>query len=178
MGIIYRKLHDCLNATADKLSAATIGAPRNRAAAPLPSKAKLKNHWFCKHDDIKVLRDLRFSLNQPLKSANDQYIGILKNRVKRWEYFSFCFSVTFNFPFNLTRRRLRDFDMIFTNTVFKINHKLYSLRVRPPPQTNILGAPMQWLTWSPIGIYLYERWMHQQTDWQLGRHCPAISWWH
>ena len=26
MGIMYRKLHDCLNATADKLSAATIGA--------------------------------------------------------------------------------------------------------------------------------------------------------
>jgi hypothetical protein len=29
----------------------------------------------------KVLRDLGFSRNQPLKSADDQYTGILKNKL-------------------------------------------------------------------------------------------------
>jgi len=30
----------------------------------------------------KVLRDLPFSRNQPLKTADDRYSGILKNKIK------------------------------------------------------------------------------------------------
>jgi hypothetical protein len=33
-----------------------------------------------------VLRDLRFSLNQPWKVADDWYIGILKNIIRTYEY--------------------------------------------------------------------------------------------
>jgi hypothetical protein len=39
----------------------------------------------------KILRDLHFSLNQPLKSADDWYIGILKNIIKTYEYVDFFF---------------------------------------------------------------------------------------
>lgn len=34
---------------------------------------------FCRCDDIKVLRDYRYSLNQPLELTDDYYIGVLKN---------------------------------------------------------------------------------------------------
>jgi len=56
---------------------------RCRAAAP-PSlqKRNFKNTDFADTIKIKVLRDLRFRLNQPLKSANDYYTGILKNITK------------------------------------------------------------------------------------------------
>jgi hypothetical protein len=46
----------------------------------------------------KVVSDLRFSLNQPWKSADDCYIGLLKNTIKIYEYVDtfFSFSVSFN----------------------------------------------------------------------------------
>jgi hypothetical protein len=41
-------------------------------AAPTKVKfKKKKKHGFCRHNDIKVLRELPFSLNQQVKSADD-----------------------------------------------------------------------------------------------------------
>jgi hypothetical protein len=39
----------------------------------------------------KTLRDLRSSLNQPLKSTDECYIGILQNRTQTYEYVDFFF---------------------------------------------------------------------------------------
>jgi len=36
-----------------------------------PKKAELKKNVCCMHDDIKVLRDLRFSRNETPKSADE-----------------------------------------------------------------------------------------------------------
>lgn len=47
-----------------------------------PPNQNLKNR-FCRHDDIKLLRDLPFSQNQPLKSSDDYYIRILENKIKK-----------------------------------------------------------------------------------------------
>jgi hypothetical protein len=49
-----------------------------RAAAP--PKPKFKNTDFVDIMISKVLRDFPFRRNQPLKSADDQYIRILKNK--------------------------------------------------------------------------------------------------
>ena len=50
----------------------------------------------------KDLRDLRISLDQPLKSADSWYTGILKNIIKTQEYSDiFPFSFIFNLPCNL-----------------------------------------------------------------------------
>jgi hypothetical protein len=68
----------------------------------------------------KILLDLRFSLNQAPKLADDWYIGMLKNIMKTYEYVNFSFSVAFTFPCNLTRFQLGDVDVIFHNIVFKI----------------------------------------------------------
>jgi hypothetical protein len=46
---------------------------------PNPPKPKLKKN--CIYYDIKILRDLPFSRNQPLKSADDQNIRILENKL-------------------------------------------------------------------------------------------------
>jgi hypothetical protein len=50
---------------------------------PKPPKPKVKKDRFCEHVGIKVLRDFSFSRNQPLKSADDQYITILKSKFKK-----------------------------------------------------------------------------------------------
>jgi hypothetical protein len=109
-----------------------------------PKKAKLKKHRFCRHDDINVLRDLPFSLNQYLKSADDYCIGILKNVTKPHKYVDIiCLSVSFNFACNLTRSALGDFVVIFITQFLKTNIiyiYIYSLKVSP--QRKILGAPM------------------------------------
>jgi hypothetical protein len=47
-----------------------IGAPMGALPKCGPRQSKKKKR-FSRHDDIKVLRDLRFSLNQPLKSADE-----------------------------------------------------------------------------------------------------------
>jgi hypothetical protein len=64
-----------------------------RAATPPPhpttqKKEKLKKNRVCIHDDINVLRDVRFSRNQAPKSA-DEYMEILKNKIKNYEYIDF-----------------------------------------------------------------------------------------
>jgi hypothetical protein len=48
---------------------------------PKPPKPKFNKHRFCRYYDTKVLPDLPFSRNQPLKSADDWYIRILKNKL-------------------------------------------------------------------------------------------------
>jgi hypothetical protein len=72
-----------------------IGAPKGGMAAgvavPTLAKAKSEKHGFCRHDLIKGLRDLRFSLNQLLKSADDWCIGLLKNINKTYKQFLFFF---------------------------------------------------------------------------------------
>jgi hypothetical protein len=50
------------------------------ALPPPPRQGEIKKKRFSRHD-VNVSRDLRFSRNQPLKSADDQYIRILKNKI-------------------------------------------------------------------------------------------------
>jgi hypothetical protein len=59
------------------------GAPNGgcRAAAPTPPKPKFKKRDFVDIVISSVLRDFPFSRNQPLKSADDQCIRILKNKL-------------------------------------------------------------------------------------------------
>jgi len=58
-----------------------MGAPNGTEAAvqQLPTKQNLKYTDFLDMTTSQVLRNLRFSQNQPLKSADDWYIGILQN---------------------------------------------------------------------------------------------------
>jgi hypothetical protein len=60
-----------------------------QAAAPPPHQTprnrNLKNKYFIDIMIPKVLRDLPFSRNQPLKSADDQYIRILKNKLIKFK---------------------------------------------------------------------------------------------
>jgi hypothetical protein len=46
---------------------------------PTPSKAKFKQTDFVDTIIATVLCELHFSQNQPTKSADDYYVGILKN---------------------------------------------------------------------------------------------------
>jgi hypothetical protein len=53
-----------------------------RAAAPLnPSRRNLENADFLDTVVSKVLRDLPFRRNQPLKSADDEYFRVLTNKL-------------------------------------------------------------------------------------------------
>lgn len=52
------------------------------AEAPTP-QIEIKKCIFCKYDDIKVVPDLSFNGNQPLTSAEGQYIRILEKKDKR-----------------------------------------------------------------------------------------------
>ena len=60
-----------------------------------------------------VLFDLHFSLNQLQQSADDWCDGILKYVIKTDEYVDIFFFFSFNFPCNLTRCILGNFDTIF-----------------------------------------------------------------
>jgi hypothetical protein len=51
------------------------------ATRPDPQTRNSKNTDFVDIMISKVLRDFPFSRNQPLKSADDQYIRILKNKL-------------------------------------------------------------------------------------------------
>jgi hypothetical protein len=62
----------------------TQGGCRAAASAPNPTKPKLKkNIDFVDIAISNVLRDLPFSRNQPLKSVDDKYIRILKNKLMK-----------------------------------------------------------------------------------------------
>ena len=113
-------------------------------AAPLPPKVKFDKHGFFRHGDTKVLCDLRFSLNKPLKSAEDYYsTGILKNVIKTYENLDFFCSVSFNFPCNLTGCRLGDFHMIFITLTLKSNVDSIYPQSQPPKKNSgyIHGMP-------------------------------------
>lgn len=47
------------------------GGFEESASLQPPPKWNLKKHRYCIHNDIKVLRDLSFSLNQQVQSADD-----------------------------------------------------------------------------------------------------------
>jgi hypothetical protein len=53
----------------------------------LPNR-NLNNKDFADTMILNVLHDLHFGQNQPLKSANDQYIRILQNIIKNLGYLS------------------------------------------------------------------------------------------
>jgi len=48
-----------------------------------------------------ILHDLRFSLNEPLQSADKWYFGILQNVIKTYEYVDFLFFTYFEFSLPL-----------------------------------------------------------------------------
>jgi hypothetical protein len=56
---------------------------------PPPPKRNLKSTGSVDTNLLKAVRNLRFSLNQPLKSADDWYIGILKNVITVYSYVDF-----------------------------------------------------------------------------------------
>jgi hypothetical protein len=56
------------------------------AAGLQPPKSTFKNtDYFLDTMLRKVLRDLRFSHNELLKSVDDKYIRILKNKIKTYD---------------------------------------------------------------------------------------------
>jgi hypothetical protein len=59
------------------------GRGGGRAARLEPSIIEIKETRYCGHDDIKCffLHEIPFSLNQPLKSGDGWYIGILKYKI-------------------------------------------------------------------------------------------------
>jgi len=61
--------------------------------------SKFQKHTFCRHDNTNVPRASRFSLNQPLKSADDQHFGILENVVTYEKVHIFSFFSEFQFFF-------------------------------------------------------------------------------
>jgi hypothetical protein len=73
-----------------------LGSPRVEGgggcspAAP-PTKRNLKNTDFVDTMLSKGLRDFPFSLHEPLKSADDWYIGILKNVIKTYKIVDYFF---------------------------------------------------------------------------------------
>jgi hypothetical protein len=90
----------------------SIGTPKRGGGAAAPPKAKLKKKMFCRHDDIRGLSDLLFSLDQLLKAADDVHWNIeIYN--KNLRICSNVFIFSFNFPYNLTGYRLGDFAMSF-----------------------------------------------------------------
>jgi hypothetical protein len=64
----------------------TISNPKGGGgAAGLQSSTNSKNTYFKYIMISKVLRDLPFTRNHPLKSADDKYIRILKNKFKKFK---------------------------------------------------------------------------------------------
>jgi hypothetical protein len=83
-----------------------IDTPKERGLSGCsPNPTKLKKQVLL------VLHDIRFILSQPLKLADDEYIGIFIN-IKTYEYVGIFF-FSFNFPRHLIKCRLGAFDMIF-----------------------------------------------------------------
>lgn len=58
-----------------------------RSAAPPPnfSKPKFKKLGLCRYGDIKSFHDFPFNVNQPLKSADDKFSRILKNKLIKFK---------------------------------------------------------------------------------------------
>jgi hypothetical protein len=100
----------------------------------------------------KVLHDFPFSRIQPLKSADDYYIRILKNELiklkKHKKLGHWLHQGTYSY-IRMYINTVSDSVMLylqhdFCNIIFKIQHKLYiasgSASPPPPPERKILGA--------------------------------------
>ena len=55
-------------------------------------------HIYCRHDDINSFCDLGFSLSQPPKSVDDQWIGILKNVTIIYKCIDFSVTLVLLYP--------------------------------------------------------------------------------
>jgi hypothetical protein len=123
------------------------------AHPPKPPKLKLKkNTDFVAIMISKVLRDLPFSRNQPLKSPDDKYITILKNKLiklKKQEDRTLWLSHGTCSYIRVYMNAVADSVMLclqhdFYNIIFKIKHKFYTAQVSAPfPQWQIQGARLQ-----------------------------------
>jgi hypothetical protein len=58
------------------------GSPKCGEGGGSPSQIEIKKTVFLDKMVSRVLRDLPFNRNQPLKTADDLYIRILKNKTK------------------------------------------------------------------------------------------------
>jgi hypothetical protein len=100
----------------------------------------------CLHVMIsKVLRDFPFSINQPLKSADDQYIRILKTKLIKlqkqedrtlWLSHGTC-SYIGMYINAVAGSVMLCLQHDFYNITFKIKHKLYMPQGQPPPPHRI-----------------------------------------
>jgi hypothetical protein len=61
------------------------GAPKEGLPGTAPPKLKFKETDFVDILLSKILRDFPFSGKQPLKSADDKYIRILKNKLIKFK---------------------------------------------------------------------------------------------
>jgi hypothetical protein len=59
------------------------GGCRGAVRRQTPQNRNLKNRGFVDIMISEVLRDFPFSRNQPLKSADDQYVRISKNKLRK-----------------------------------------------------------------------------------------------
>jgi hypothetical protein len=59
----------------------TRGGAAGLQPPPIPHNRNLKNTYFADIMISEVLRDFPFSRHQPLKSADDRYIRVLKNKL-------------------------------------------------------------------------------------------------
>ena len=95
---------------------------KNKTTTTVAPRMKFKTTDVADKMISNILRDLRFSLIQTLKSADKWYIEILQNIIKTYEYFDFPLAVILNFPCDLTGCRFGDCNMIINCRVFKIKH--------------------------------------------------------
>jgi hypothetical protein len=85
-----------------------------------------------------VLCDLRFSQNQPQKSPDGWYVGIIEKYNKNFVGFFFS---SFNFllyPTQISAQRIGH----GSHNMFVTSKRIHNFRVRLPLQRNILDAPM------------------------------------
>jgi hypothetical protein len=60
-----------------------VGGAAGLQPPPKPPKPKFKKQTFRRFYDIKFLRDFPFSRTQPLESADNRYVTILKNKLTK-----------------------------------------------------------------------------------------------
>jgi hypothetical protein len=113
-----------------------------------PQNWNLKNPGLVDIMISKVLCDFPFSQNQPLKSADGQYIRILekknKSKIKKqedrtlWLHHRMCSCICI-YTNTITASVMLCLH-VFLQHHFKIKHIIHSLRVSAPTQGKILGA--------------------------------------
>jgi hypothetical protein len=117
------------------------GLQSGNTPPPNSQNRNLKKHRFCRYHDINIVRDLPFTQNQPLKSADDKYIIILKNKLIKlkkqedrtlWLSHGTCSYIRMyiNAVAGSVKLCLQH---DFYNIIFKIKHKLYIASGSAPP---------------------------------------------